>query len=206
MSERGFLEPAAKLRTADVVRAIERQTSVEVVVAVRRRASYYVVVSLAFGAACALVGFLVMWFGETVYDVRTIPLDVALAFVLGMALVASVPALRRMLTPRAVRRQRAERAAKAAFDALGIEQTSGRSGLLVYVALFERTAVLVPDRGIPQALVVGPLAAIRELVAVAVERSDFEGFLAALGRLGPACSTALPRQANDENELCDDVA
>lgn len=206
MSERQFLEPAAKLRTAEVVRAVERQTSVELVVAVRRRASHYVSVSLAFGTLCALGGFLVMWFGETVYDVRTIPIDVALAFVLGMALVASVPAFRRLLTPRALRLRGAERAAQAAFAALGIEKTSGRTGLLVYVALFERTAVLVPDRGIPQPLEAGPLASIRALVALSVEQSDFEGFLTALGRLGPACGAVLPRQANDENELCDDVA
>jgi len=206
VSERRFLEPAAKLRTADVVRAVERQTSVELVVAVRRRASHYVGVSVTFGALCALAGFLVMWFGETVYDVRTIPIDVALAFVLGTALVASVPALRRLIAPRGLRKRVAERAAKAAFTALGIEKTSGRTGIFVYVALFERTAVLVPDRGIPESLVVGPLASIRELLAVSVDRGDFEGFLTALGRLGPACGAALPRQANDENELCDDVA
>jgi putative membrane protein len=205
VSERRFLEPAAKIRTAEVVRAVERQTSVEVVVAVRRRASHYLVVSGAFGALCALGGFLVMWFGETVYDVRTIPVDVALAFVLGTLLVASVPTLRRLLTPRALRLRGAERAAQAAFTALGIEKTSGRTGLLVYVALFEGTAVLVPDSGLPQSLVSGPLASIGELLALSVARSDFEGFLTALGRLGPACAV-LPRQANDENELCDDVA
>jgi len=206
VSERGFLEPAAKLRAAEVVRAVERQTSVELVVAVRRRASHYVVVSLAFGALCALAGFLVMWFGETVYDVRTIPLDVALSFVVGTAFVASVPTLRRILTPRALRLRAVRRAGEAAFAALGIDKTSGRTGVLVYVALFERTAVLVPDRGIPQPLVAGPLAAIRELLAVAVERNDFESFLTALGRVGPASGAVLPRQANDENELCDNVA
>lgn len=206
MSDRQFLEPAAKLRTAEVVREVERHTSVELVVAMRRRASHYVGMSLAFGALCALGGFLYMWFAETVYDVHTIPLDVALTFVLGTALVASVPTLRRLLTPRGLRRRGAERAARAAFATLGIEKTRGRTGLLVYVALFERAAVLVPDRGIPESLVTGPLASIREQLAASVEQSDFEGFLTALGRLGPACGAALPRQANDENELCDDVA
>jgi uncharacterized membrane protein len=119
VSEREFLEPAAKRRTAEVVRSVETQTAVEVVVAVRRRASHYVVTSLLFGLACAVGSFVIMWFGPTVYDVRTIPLDVALAFVVGTALVASVPTLRRALTPRSVRLRSAQRAAQAAFSALG---------------------------------------------------------------------------------------
>lgn len=206
MSERQFLEPAAKLRTAEVVRAVEAQTAVEVVVAVRRRAQHYVLTSLIFGLVCALGSFVVMWFGPTVYDVRTIPLDVALSFALGVTLVASVPALRRFLTPRAVRVRCAQRAAQVAFGALGIDKTRGRTGLLVYVALFEQTAVLVPDRGLPEGLVSGPLGSIRQLLELAVERRDMDGFLMALGRLGPACRAVFPRQTNDENELCDDVA
>jgi putative membrane protein len=206
VSERQFLEPAAKGRTAEVVRAVEAQTAVEVVVAVRRRAQHYVLTSLVFGVVCALGSFLIMWFGPTVYDVRTMPLDVALSFALGAALVASVPALRRFLTPRAVRIRCAERAAQLAFGALGMDKTRGRTGLLVYVALFERAAVLVPDRGLPAGLVSGPLASIRQLLELAVERRDLDDFLTALGRLGPACGAALPRRTNDENELCDDVA
>ena len=206
MSERDFLEPAAKGHTADVIRAVEAQTAVEVVVAVRRRASHHVGTSLAFGLGAAVVVLAVMWFSPTVYDVRTMPLDAALAFVLGTALVASVPALRRRLTPRGFRARSVESAARAAFDALGMEKTRGRTGLLVFVALFEGEAVLVPDSGLPAAIVSGPLAAIRERLSVAVARSDLAGFLTALASLGPACAAALPRQADDENELCDDVA
>ena len=206
MSEREFLEPAAKLRTAEVVRSVERQTAVEVVVAVRRRASFYWATSVLFGLACAAAGFVVMWFGPTVYDVRTIPVDVALAFVLGTALVASVPTLRRLLTPRPLRMRSAQRAAQAAFVELGIEKTRARTGLLVYVTLFEKTAVLVPDSGLPAGLADGALGSIRQLLELAVERRDIHAFLTALGRLGPACQAVLPRQANDENELCDDVA
>lgn len=206
MSERAFLEPEAKSRTAEAIRAVEAQTAVEVVVAVRRRASHHVGSSLAFGLGLASVVFAVMWFSPTVYDVRTMPLDAALAFVLGTAFAASVPAVRRLLTPRAFRTRSVEAAARDTFGALGIEKTRGRTGLLVFVALFERQTALVPDSGIPGVLVTGPLAAIREELSAAVARSDLDGFLTALGRLGPACAAVAPRQSDDENELCDDVA
>jgi putative membrane protein len=202
MSERQFLEAAAKQRTSAAIRGIEAQTAVEVVVAVRRRAERYLASCVGFGALCALAGFLVMWFSPRVYDVRTMPLDVLLAFVLGTVLALAVPSLSRVITPRGRLERGAERAARVAFTALGIEKTRGRTGLLVYVTLFERAAVLVADRGIPEAAVEG----LRGALSSAVARLDLEAFLGALGRLGPAFATVLPRSADDENELCDDVA
>jgi len=145
-----------------------------------------------------------MWLSPQVYDVRTMPLDTALAFVLGVVLVASVSSLRRVLTPASLRVARAERAARSAFAELGIEKTRARSGMLVYVALFERTVVLVPDRGVPEALVAA-FEPVRAALAESVRRTDFEAFLAALARLGPTCQPLLPRQSDDENELCDNV-
>jgi len=206
LSERAFLEPAAKKRASDAIRAVEAQTAVELVVAVRRRAERHWASCAAFGAVCGLAGFAVMWFSPRVYDVRTMPLDALLAAVLGGALCVFVPSLHRLVTPRSSRRRAAERAARTAFGALGIEKTRDRSGVLAYVALFERTAVLVPDRGIPADTMSAPLAAIEAALAAAVAVGDFEAFLAALGRLGPACGAVLPRRPDDENELCDDVA
>jgi putative membrane protein len=206
MSERQFLEEAAKQRTASAIRGVEAQTAVEVVVAVRRRAGRYLTTSVAFGAACAALAFGVMWFSPRVYDVRTMPLDAAVTLVLGTVVAMAAPGLRRLLTPKRSRERNAERAAGEAFSALGIAKTRARTGLLVYVALFERTAVLVPDTGIPAAVITGSLAAIRRGLTGAVAALDVEAFLAALGELGPACAAVLPRRADDENELCDDVA
>lgn len=206
MSERQFLEASAKQRAASAVRTVEAQTAVEVVIAVRRRASHHVWTSVAFGAVCALAGFSYMWFSEQIYDVLTMPLDTAIAWVLGGLLCAVVAPLRRALTPAGVRRRRAERAAQAAFTALGIDKTRGRTGLLVYVALFERTIVLVPDSGLPAGVVSGPLAGTHAALDEAVRRVDLEAFLAAIARLGPVCGAFLPRRADDVNELRDSVA
>ena len=206
MSERQFLEAAAKQRTAAAIRGVEARTAVEVVVAVRRRAARYLTTSIAFGAACAAVAFAVMWFIPRVYDVRTMPLDATVTLVLGALVATAVPGLKRLFTPARSLERNAERAAKEAFSALGIGKTRGRTGLLVYVALFERTAILVPDSGIPAAAVTGPFAAIRSALAGAVGALDVDAFLAALGELGPVCASVLPRRADDENELCDDVA
>jgi putative membrane protein len=206
MSERDFLHPSAKLRTSAAIVAIEARTAVEVVVAVRRRAARHIVTILGFGAVCGLVSFVVMWFSPQVYDVSTMPIDIAVTVLLGAGLCASVVPLRRMLTPTRFLLDSAERAAQETFEALGIGKTRGRTGLLVYVALFERAVVLVPDAGVPAARIGETLAGIRAALLASVERRDLDGFLAALARLGPACAEVLPRLAGDENELCDHVA
>lgn len=206
MAEREFLEPSAKRRATAQVRAVEAGTSLEVVVAVRRRAERHVASSMMLGALFAVLTLAVMWFSPTVYDVRTMPLDALAAFMLGVLVAFLFPGVRRLLTPRSLLRVAAQRGARRAFAELGVEKTRDRIGLLVYVALLEREVVLVPDQGVPPELVEQGFGEARKELEAAVRALRFDAFEAALGKLGPPASAALPRKPDDENELCDDVA
>ena len=206
MSEHAFLEPEAKRRTTDAIVAIEGQTGAEVVVSVRRAAERHVATSLVFGGVVGAVVLVVMLVSPQAYDVRTIPLDTLLAFFLAALACHFVPALKRALTPKARRVRAAERAARAAFVELGIAKTKQRSGLLVFVALFERTAVVVADDGVPTALLGEPYEALVSALTTNAASLDFEAFLATLAGLGPLLAGVLPRRPDDENELCDQVA
>jgi putative membrane protein len=206
MSEHQFLEPSAKRRATAQIRAVEAGTSVEVVVAVRRRAERHLATSMMLGAALSVLTLAVMWFSPTVYDVRTMPLDALAAFAFGVLVAFLFPGIRRILTPRALKRSAAARAARRAFAELGVEKTRDRVGLLVYAALFERELLLLPDRGLPADLVEHGFTEARRGLEAAVRSLDFDAFEAALGKLGPPASAALPRKPDDENELCDDVA
>jgi putative membrane protein len=141
-----------------------------------------------------------------VYDVRTMPLDALLAFTLAALTSHFVPALKRLLTSKARRLAAAERGARKAFTELRIAKTKQRSGILVFVALFERTAVVLADEGVPVALLGEPYAAGVSGLTRSVAELDFEAFLAKLAEFGPLLAGVLPRRPDDENELCDDVA
>jgi len=206
MAEREFLDKDARQRTTAAIRAVEATTSMELVVAARGRASHHLGTSAALGLVFALGTFAIMWWSPTPYDVATMPLDALVGFALGAALSATVPVVRRALTPRAVLRAAAERAARRAFETLGVEKTRERIGCLVYVALFERTAVFIPDVGLSRELVEVGFREARSALDDAVKRLDFAAFLAALAALGPPAASAVPRRPDDENELCDDVA
>jgi putative membrane protein len=206
MAERQFLEPSAKRRITACIRALEAGTSVEVVVAVRRRAERHLATSMVLGSGLAVVTLAILWFSPQVYDVRTMPLDALAAFALGVLLGGLLPGLRRVLTPRSILRAAAQRGARRAFGELGVEKTRDRVGLLIYVALFEREVVIIPDQGLPEALVEQGLAEVRRELAAAVRTLNFDAFEAAISKLGAPAAAHLPRRPDDENELCDDVA
>jgi putative membrane protein len=205
VSERAFLEPDAKRRTTDAIRDIETRSAAEIVVAVRLAAERHVATSVVFGAAVALAVLVVMLVSPRIYHVVMMPLDALLAFVLAALACHFVPALKRALTPAARKRRAAERAARRAFEELGVAKTKRRTGVLVFVALFERTAIVVADEGVPATILGEPWAALGSELDGAAKRLDFEAFLAAFGGLGPLVLAALPRRSDDANELSDEV-
>lgn len=206
MSRRGFLEESTRHRASDAIRFIESTTCAEVVVAVRKSASKYWSSCAAFGALLAVAAFGVMWFSETLYDVTWIAIDTLLAFVLGFGACAYVTELRRLLTLPLQRGFACERAARRAFEALGIRKTKDRAGILVFVALFERCVIVVPDDGVSVSVLGEEYSQAIGAMQAAVARLDENAFLAALRDLALPLAQALPRQPDDQNELCDDVA
>lgn len=204
MSTRAFFDDAAKAAVRRAVEHVESQTSAELVVTVRRQAgTSYAAAELGVGALAAFAMLLVVLFAEKEFATSWIPVDVAGAFAAGALLCRRVTPLRRALTRGSRRTEEARRAAAAAFCDLGIGRTSGRNGILVQVGLFERRAAVVADVGVDPELV-RPVAAALE-AAVARERPDFAGFVAALESFGPALAEAMPRQEDDVNELPDEL-
>ena len=206
MSEQAFLLPDAKRRATEAIRAIESQTSAEVVVTVRHAAERHVATSVVFGIGMAALVLVVMLVSPQVYDVRTMPLDGLVAFVLAALTCHFVPALKRVLTSKRRRLAAARRGAERAFAELGIARTKQRNGVLVFAALFERTAVVVADEGMPTSLLGEAYDESVSRLSSSVAVLDVEAFLRALTAFGPLFAGVLPRRPDDENELCDNVA
>ena len=203
MPESDFFRPDAKKKTALVIKAIESKTSVEVVVAVRHRVAEYRATDLIFGFACACTALAAMWFAPRTYPVEGMPFEMLGAFVIGAALSAFVRPLRRAITPKASVTRQLDAAARAAFYDLGIAKTHRRSGLLVFVALYESACVLVPDAAVDKKALL-ELGGAKTAIERAVAARDFEAFLKALETITPPLEKAMPRKAGDENELPDE--
>ncbi len=203
MAERDFFQPEAKKKTGLAIKAIEAKTSVEVVVAVRHRVAEYRATDLMFGFACACTALAALWFSPSTYAVEHMPFEMLGAFIVGTALSTFVHPLRRLMTSKTTVARQLEVAARAAFYDLGISKTHRRTGLLVFVAMYEGVVVLVPDAAVDKKAVL-ELASAKASVERAVAGRDFDAFLKALELLTPPLEKAMPRKATDENELPDE--
>ena len=127
------------------------------------------------------------------------------AFALGALVSSKVSFLRRALVRKKARSENVLRAGRAAFYELGVSATSGRNGILVFVSTFERSCVLVPDLGIHPERLGAAYEAVCNDAMQAVAQMNLDAFFSALEQLGPVLGRAMPRQADDVNELPDEV-
>ncbi len=201
-----FLEDDAHEHVKHVVHTIEQQSSAEIVVAVRERSWRYRHAHFLFGFIVALLLLCALLFLPQPFDILYWPLEITGAFVLGAAICMNVPPLERLFATQRVIAEQVERAGKAAFFDLGVSYTRERSGLLIYVSVAERRLEIVADAGIDKALTMDGFQKAKAAMGVAVERSDFDAFLTGMQLLAAPLAAALPRGADDRNELADEVA
>jgi len=207
MATPSFTDKAAKAEVAAAIRDIETATSAEVVVAVRPTSGHYRHTDYAVGFALSFVALLVFLFDSHEFSIDWMPVDTLAAFALGAATSSFLPPLRRLLTSRKLIRKNVATAARATFVDLGIARTAGRSGILVFVSMFERRVEIVSDIGIDVA-VLGPAFAdaVHALGGSLSGSQRFPRFVQALRSLGPILAQALPRRTDDVNELPDELA
>lgn len=200
-----FLSDEAKARGRAAVFAFESKTSAELVLSVKKEARPYPEAHLLLGSVFALLALLLLLFHPYEFDVRWMPLDVTLAFGFGFGLSHSLISVRRWLLSGSNKKESAGNIAKVLFHDLGITRTTGRSGILVVAFLLEREVSFVFDTGIPEN-VRQAFIEKKPRFETALREDSFEGFANVVESLCDPCGAALPRQADDVNELSDDVA
>ena len=93
-----------------------------------------------------------------------------------------------------------------AFRTFGVGETSGRTGVLIYVSLFERSAVVLGDVALARVLGPTDYAAVRDLLIDGMRRGQPEAaFVAAIRKTGVILAERLPRNPDDQPEITDNL-
>lgn len=201
-----FLTDESKAALSATVREVEATCSAELVVAVRPRSGSYLHADLIAGATVALTALAVLLYSRWEFGLLWFLVDPVVAGFLGGLAASRVPALRRALTSRAARRQRAETAARSLFVERRVHGTSGRTGILLYVSVLEREAVFVVDLGVePLAATDAWRKAVGEIEHAVREGADGAEVARRLRDLEKLLSPALARGADDVDELPNEV-
>ena len=202
---RPFLTDAAKAALLDAVRAVEARSAAEVVVAVRERSGSYLHADLVAGIVAANLVLFYQLFSPWEFSLPLIQVaPTGVGLLVGLA-TSITPWARRALTPRRTREAMVRTAARATFVDKGVAGTRARTGILIYVGVLERTAEVVADVGVTRAVPADRWAAATARVSQSARHGDGADVAAAVAGLTDVLAAALPRSADDVNELADEV-
>ena len=182
------------------IKTIEAGSSAEVVVAVREHARRWWVQHAIVGIVAAL-GVLI-YAAVFTWDVWAILAFPLVSGVFAFAIVEWVAPLRRALVPSRIRDAHVLDAARATFVSRGVHATTGRTGVLVYLAIHPRACELVGDLAVVEKIGQAKLDEMADKLAAAIP-AGAEATASALAALAPAFATALPAGPDNPNELGD---
>jgi len=201
-----FLRPADRDALTRAVETLEARSAAELVIVVRQRSGPYLHADLIAGIVFGALILGVQLFSPLEFGLLSILMGPLLGGATVGVLTSRTSTIRRLLTPLALRSQAVRTGAFAAFHERGVGLTRRRSGVLLYISLLERDAMIVSDRGVLDAV---PEAAWRQKVA-AVEDEVRKGatgsaVAARLVDLGDILERAVPHRAGDVNQLSNAV-
>ena len=191
-----------------VITEMEQKTSGEMRLMIVRRSGRSPLLAPVIFLSLTTVSLMVLWFERV--RMLACPEWVLPAIFGGAAFVALAVSrwsrTARMFYSKLDRRIAAQTRAEVEFHRQGLTKTRDATGILIFVSLFERQAVVLADRGIvakcPPATWDGVIATV---LSGARQRRWAPKLEDALRQCGGLLAQHFPRQSDDQNELPDDV-
>jgi putative membrane protein len=203
-------------RVNDAVVAAEQNTSAEIMAVVATASGRYDRAEDMAGLWLGIAALSIAWLAFQTVSIEwdqpelglglvSIVLILLGGFVLGAIIAANVGWVRRLFTPRGEMMLEVNARARQVFFDYRIRHTAQRGGVLLYVSLFERIAVVLADEVAGERLSEG---AVEQLCAQLTERLRSGGNIAdaiadTIRAAGERLAPVLPRQPGDVNELPD---
>jgi putative membrane protein len=203
-------------RVNDAVVAAEQNTSAEIMAVVATASGRYDRAEDMAGLWLGIAALSIAWLAFQTVSIEwdqpelrlglvSIVLILLGGFVLGAIIAANVGWIRRLFTPRGEMTLEVNARARQVFFDYRIRHTAQRGGVLLYVSLFERIAVVLADEVAGEKLGDG---AVEQLCARLTERLRSGGNIAdaiadTIRAAGERLAPVLPRQSGDVNELPD---
>ncbi len=204
MNAASVLDASARSLIENTIARVEKDTSAEIVCAIATESGRYDRAESLLGLTMAILFLAVadLLFGSSTDQgwssgqgmlLGVQSAAVAVGFVLGSWLASTAHALRRPLVPARELAEEVARAADHVFALAAVGMTSGRTGVLVYVSLFERRVVVLADRRTYDVLGAEGVDALRDIALERLRDGDVAGaFTATVEAAGERLKTRLP--------------
>lgn len=131
-------------------------------------------------------------------------LAVVTGFIAGVLIAVQVPSLRRLFASHNRRHQAVAVRARQVFVDRRVHQTTGGTGIVLYVSLFERIGLVLVDQAVRDHLPEGALDELSRALSTGIQQGDVgAAMVAIITELGDRLGDVLPRYDDDVNELPD---
>jgi len=188
---------------AGCINEIERSTDVELVIVVRGRSANYAHSDYLFGFLVALVVLVFLIFSPFPFPEFLVPIDIAVAFVVGAVISWRSNFLRRLFSREKFRNDAVRTAAAAMFYEAGIANTNAEMGVLIYLSLMERRLELIADRGVLKKVPAQEWNQHQFDLHEVGKNPDAQNFQNAIERFGELLAEHVPATGENPNELPD---
>ena len=212
------IDDDGRKRIDEAVVAAEQRTAAEIVPLLTDASGRYDRAEDTFGLLLAMAAVAALWVGlqgvdpdaawatasqpAIRYDLRHVLLTIAVASAIGAAIASRVWWIRHLLTPRGELQRCVEDGAMRAFALRGLGRTTGATGVLIYVSLFERMIHVHCDEAAAAHLNASDVEQIRDAALEHLRRGDLaEGFCSAIALVGDKLAGPLPAAADDVDEM-----
>jgi putative membrane protein len=206
-----FLTEQDKHAVQSCVAEVEKSTSGEIVPMVVSSSYHYPMSDMIGGLIIALLVSIAVtlvysirksWGGVTAMDLWLFPAVFAVAFLLFHELVKRISGLKRIFITKAEIAEEVEEAALTAFYRNDLNDTRDRTGILIFISVFERQAYVLADEGINAKVDKTVWQEVIDLVVNGIkERKQAEGICGAIRRCGELIREHFPIKPDDTNEL-----
>lgn len=201
-----FLTDEERRRIEEKVREAEASTSGEIVVMAVGESSNYPSAIMAASGAISLVlaiGGTMLYGSENLWVFLTL---FALFFIASNEAVKRIPALKRPFVSRAEIAEEVEEAAIHSFYHRKVHETRDRTGILIYISLYEHSVKVLADSGIDAVVGKQVWQEVVDTITKGIrDGRQGEAIGQAVGICGKLLSQHFPCKADDANELADSV-
>ncbi len=187
---------------------IEKKSGVEVVVAIAPKSGNYIFIPLIVSLVFISLGISFTVFSDEEFDDEWLVFIPLIFGAIGF-LISSIPILHSILTPKNIKIRNTEIYARASFQKGNIYETVSRQGILIYISIFENEIVFLEDKVVLKRIPFDELSKMKSNFKTVFKSfpdgKSSERLNFALESMIPICEKFIPIEANDVNEIPDDL-
>lgn len=200
------------------IKVAEENTSCEIVPVLASSSNQYMHASYLFGFCISLISYLLYiglapyipaehWHGLTQFQYHLIAIGIMIfTFILGAVTSQYVPALKLPFLSKDEMKLQARRRARQAYFDFCRGRTTGDTGIIIYVSLFEHIVLVLGDNAVAKKIEQAEWDSIKDVMLEHLKKGSLDdAFTDGILKTGNYVKDKMPSSGTNENQLVNEI-